>query len=68
LLIFLTPYVMQTPGDLVRLSAEEGMSMEMAPKVFSEQELQKYLDTLPVKPAKPDPAPAPAKAAPKSKK
>jgi general secretion pathway protein D len=59
LLIFLTPFVMQTPGELVRLSDQEGARMEMAPKAFGEQELQKFLEGLPV---------APPKEAPKSKK
>lgn len=68
LLIFLTPYVMQTPGDLVKLSDREGQGMEMAPKAFTEEELQKFLDGLPVGPAKPA-APVPAApATTKSKK
>jgi general secretion pathway protein D len=50
LLIFLTPFVVQTPGELVKLTEKEGKSMEMAPKSFSEQDLHRYLDGLPVKP------------------
>jgi general secretion pathway protein D len=70
LLIFLTPYVVQTPGDLVRLTGDEAQRMRMAPRAFGEQELHNFLENLPEKPAQNSPAtPPPAsRSTPKSKK
>ena len=50
LLIFLTPHVVQMPSQLARVSADESHRADMAPKAFSEQELNKFFDTLPLKP------------------
>jgi general secretion pathway protein D len=56
LLIFLTPNVVQKPGDLANLAIEESRRMELAPKAFKQKELEEYLEGLPTKqtePAKP---------------
>ena len=51
LLIFLTPYVIQAPSQLAEMSAyERGHSL--IPKSYSEEELDRLLDKLPVKPTK----------------
>jgi len=49
LLIFLTPHIVKEPSELVGLSATERDKAIMAPKAFSEQELNRYLDSLPAK-------------------
>ena len=51
LIIFLTPHVVHLPSQLAGLSAREKSNAEMVPKAFTEQELNKFLDTVPVKPA-----------------
>ncbi len=48
LLIFLTPYVVQAPQELAALSSAE-KARTLVPKSYSEQELDRFLDTLPVK-------------------
>jgi general secretion pathway protein D len=53
LLIFLTPYVVPEPRDLARMTASETGKTEMAPKVFTPSQLDRYLDGLPLKSAKP---------------
>ena len=51
LLIFLTPYVIQAPAQLASMATyERGHSL--VPKSYSEEELDRLLDKLPVKPAK----------------
>ena len=51
LLIFLTPYVIQAPSQMASMSDyEQGHSL--VPKSYSEEELDKLLDKLPVKPVK----------------
>jgi type II secretion system protein D len=55
LMIFLTPHIIRAPGDLVGLTARERKE-ELPPKSsksYSEEELDKFLETVPVKP--PDP-------------
>jgi type II secretory pathway component GspD/PulD (secretin) len=47
LLIFLTPHVIQAPGDLARSTRNEVDRLEAAPRVFSEEETQRFLDGLP---------------------
>jgi general secretion pathway protein D len=47
LLIFLTPYVIQTPGDLARMTDDEKGRLIEAPKTFSEEETKRFLDALP---------------------
>ena len=49
LMIFLTPHIVYQPSQLAALSASERGRAEMAPKAFSEQELNRYLDALPDK-------------------
>ena len=53
LLIFLTPHIVYEPSQLAGLSATERGNTEMAPKAFSEQELNRYLDALPPKESAP---------------
>lgn len=48
LLIFLTPYVIQAPSQLAALSATERLRT-LNPKSYSEQELDRFLDKLPMK-------------------
>jgi general secretion pathway protein D len=44
LLIFLTPWVVQRPGDLARITEKETSRLEDAPKVFTEEETKRFLD------------------------
>ena len=48
LLIFLTPYVIEAPSQLIAMSANE-RAHSLVPKSYSEQELDRFLDKLPVK-------------------
>lgn len=60
LIIFLTPYVIRTPEDLVRMTIDEKSRMDMAPSSFSQQELHNYIAPQPAAPPVPQPmAPAP---------
>jgi general secretion pathway protein D len=45
LIIALTPYVVRTPGDLARMSADERGREELTPKAFSQKVLNQYLDS-----------------------
>ena len=45
LIILLTPYIVRTPGDLARMSQDERGRMQMAPKAFSQKELNQYLES-----------------------
>jgi general secretion pathway protein D len=49
LIIFLTPHVVADPTQLAALSASERANSQLAPKAFSEKELDRFLDTVPVK-------------------
>jgi len=49
LLIFLTPHIVREPTDLAGVSANEKKSVEMAPKAFTQEELDKFIDGLPLK-------------------
>jgi len=49
LMIFLTPYVIQQPGDLARMTQDEQDKLQDAPKVFNEKEMNRFLDGLPSK-------------------
>jgi type II secretory pathway component GspD/PulD (secretin) len=51
LLIFLTPYVIQTPTQLVAFSQKD-QARTLIPKSYSEQELDRFLDKMPKKPVK----------------
>ncbi len=57
LIILLTPFVVKTPSDLARMSDDERGRAQMAPKAFSQQELNQFLET---GQSKPPPAAAPA--------
>jgi type II secretory pathway component GspD/PulD (secretin) len=45
LIILLTPYVVRTPTDLARMSQDERGRAPLAPKAFSQQELNQYLES-----------------------
>lgn len=49
LLIFLTPYVVQRPGDLARMTEDETGRLDEAPKVFTEEETKRFLEGLPLR-------------------
>ena len=51
LLIFLTPYVIQTPTQLVAFSQKD-QARTLIPKSYSEQELDRFLDKVPTKQSK----------------
>ena len=51
LIIFLTPYVIRTPEDLVRMTLDEKSRADLAPKAFSEKEFHEYLAPQPSAPA-----------------
>jgi hypothetical protein len=50
-MIFLTPYVIQAPTQLVALSNTE-KARTLIPKSYSEQELDRFLDKMPTKQSK----------------
>jgi general secretion pathway protein D len=62
LIIFLTPYVIRTPDDLVQMTLDERSRVDLAPKAFTEKEFQEYLAPQPSAPA-----PAPAGGSPHSR-
>jgi type II secretion system protein D len=43
LLIFLTPHVIRSPADLSQIAARERQQMELAPRSFPKEELDRYL-------------------------
>lgn len=49
LIIFLTPHIVAAPSQLAALSASERGKAELAPGSFTEQELNRFIDGLPVK-------------------
>ncbi len=49
LLIFLTPHIVRAPADLVAMSGHETTQSQLITNSVSEQELDHYLDALPVK-------------------
>lgn len=49
LLIFLTPHIVGSPTQLAGLTQKERGASDQTQKAFSEQEMDKFLDTLPVK-------------------
>jgi type II secretory pathway component GspD/PulD (secretin) len=49
LLIFLTPYVVGRPENLAKMTSDETGKTQLAPKAFSNTELERYLDGLPLK-------------------
>jgi len=58
LLIFLTPHIVKDPRELAALTDTERANGQIAPKAFSEQELNRYLKNVPSAEPKP-PVPAP---------
>jgi general secretion pathway protein D len=46
LLIFLTPYVVQTPAELRERSLAEKNQAELAPAAFTEKQIDKFIDNL----------------------
>jgi general secretion pathway protein D len=61
LIVFLTPHIVNQPTELAGLSARERANSVLMPKEFTEEELERFLDTLPAKRSA-----APAKAVPQS--
>ncbi len=57
LIIFLTPYIVQSPTELAALTAAERAKTD-APKSFDQRDLDKFIDALP---AQQSPVPAPGK-------
>jgi type II secretion system protein D len=49
LMIFLTPHIVAEPTQLASLTTSEGQKVQLAPKSFTEEELNRYLDNLPGK-------------------
>jgi len=43
LLIFLTPHVIRTPEELSRVSGDERQKMDLAPKAFPKQDMERYI-------------------------
>ena len=56
LIIFLTPHIIQAPTQLAAVSAAEVDKMPLTPKQFSADELNKFLEGLPVRPTPPEDA------------
>ena len=70
LMIFLTPTIVLAPAQLAGVTQDEKLNQKIAPKAFPQEELDRFLESLPVKgapaPANPAPAaPTPGKPAPK---
>jgi general secretion pathway protein D len=61
LIIFLTPHIVMAPSQLAALSSTERSKAELAPKAFTEQELNRFIDDLPAKDAAPPNDKAPKK-------
>ena len=49
LVIFLTPYVVAEPNQLSDLTLQESSQTELAPKAFSEEDLNRFLEGVPIK-------------------
>jgi len=49
LLIFLTPHIIQAPAEMASLAGHEGAKAQIE-RSFTEEELQRFLEKLPVKP------------------
>lgn len=62
LLIFLTPFVVQRPGDLNRMTEDEVGRLDAAPKTFTEEETRRFLEGVPLRKKNPvSTAPVPEK-------
>lgn len=55
LLIFLTPHIIMNPVDLAGLTTRERANSALAPRAFPNQELDRFLDGLPMKSDAPPP-------------
>ena len=51
LLIFVTPHVVLTGPQMAQITRSESGKAELAPKAFNEEEMNKFFDTLPLKPS-----------------
>jgi type II secretory pathway component GspD/PulD (secretin) len=49
LIIFLTPHILNLPSQMAALTESERSKSVLAPKAFSDQELDRFIDGLPVK-------------------
>jgi general secretion pathway protein D len=49
LLIFMTPNVVRDADEMARLSISEGEKLEMAPKVFKQEQLDRFVEGIPLK-------------------
>jgi general secretion pathway protein D len=49
LMIFLTPHVVNQPTQLAKMTTDEKAQAELAPKSFTEEELNKFINGLPKK-------------------
>jgi type II secretory pathway component GspD/PulD (secretin) len=52
LMIFLTPHIVQMPSQLAALTARESSQAPMITNSISEQELDRFLERIPVKKTK----------------
>ena len=62
LIIFLTPHIVMAPTQLAAVTAVERSKAELVPKAFTEQELNRYIDDLPIKEVSPATNAIPGKA------
>jgi general secretion pathway protein D len=53
LLIFVTPHVVITPTQIEQVTHNESSKADLSRKAFDSQELEKFFDTLPIKPIPP---------------
>jgi type II secretory pathway component GspD/PulD (secretin) len=49
LIMILIPHIMRTPEQLAAMSSHEANQLKVAPKAFSQEELDRFIDSLPVK-------------------
>ncbi len=56
LLIFLTPYIVNSNNGLARTTADEMDRTELVDRAFTQKELDKYIDSLPTSPTSPEAA------------
>jgi general secretion pathway protein D len=69
LMIFLTPHIIMQPTQLAKMSGHEEGATVLSPKAFPEEELNRFIDRLPVKAGTPpEIAPEYRAKAPKKKK
>ncbi len=66
LMIFLTPTIVKAPAQLAGMTQNEKQNQKIAPQAFPQEELNRFLDSMPMKDAPPGvPSPAPGKPLPK---